>query len=302
MKNYAMLAAPLLLCGLAACTGTPANGRIPGSTYQLEELNKARPVGTPFTQALTANYRVLAQAELDEHDWNSQQMFAKKGLVAAEGRVPLPEMLSDWYIADKTAEYDLQVARGRLMAMLNSDAQTWAPQWSAAALTNFDCWIQEQNEGWQMDEIAACRAAFMTSMQQISAGPRMATIQPATPPAKGTTTSTNPANYLVFFDFDKSDLLSEAHRIITSALNTIADNPQGMVKITGYTDTSGTPGYNDRLSTRRGDAVAQALIQGGVAANRISVDGKGESALFVQTADGVREPQNRRATIELMGK
>ena len=300
MKSYTMLAAPLLLCGLAACNGTPTNGLIPGSTYQLEELNKARPVGTPFTQALTANYRVLAQAERDEYDWNSSQMFAKKGLVAAQGRVPLPERLDDWYIADKAAEHDLRIARGRLMTMLDSDAQTWAPQWSANALTNFDCWIQEQNEGWQMDEIAACRGAFMTHMQQISAGPRMGASQPA--PAKEMTPSTKPTNYLIFFDFDKADLLPEARGIIASALKAINAEPQGMIKVTGYTDTSGTSSYNDKLSARRGNAVEQALLRGGIAADRISVDSRGESDLFVKTPDGVREPQNRRATIELMGK
>lgn len=300
MKNNMMLAAPLLLCGLAACNGTPTNGLIPGSTYQLEELNKARPGGTPFTQALTANYRVLAQDERDEYDWNSSQMFAKKGLVAAEGRVPLPEKLDDWYIADKTAEKELHIARGRLMAMLDSDAQTWAPQWSAAALTNFDCWVQEQNEGWQMDEIAVCRGAFMTNMQQIAAGPRMDVAQPA--PAKGAAVNTKPTNYLVFFDFDKADLLPEARGIIASALKAINSGQQGMIKVTGYTDTSGTPGYNDKLSARRGNAVEQALIHGGIAAGHISVDSKGESDLFVQTPDGVREPQNRRATIELTGK
>lgn len=300
MKNYTMLAAPFLLCGLAACNGTPTNGLIPGSTYQLEELNKARPVGTPFTQALTANYRVLAQAERDEYDWNSSQMFAKKGLVAAQGRVPLPERLDDWYIADKAAEKDLHIARGRLMTMLDGDAQAWAPQWSANALTNFDCWVQEQNEGWQMDEIAACRGAFMTTMQQIAAGPRMGASQPA--PAKEKAASNKPTNYLVFFDFDKADLLPESRGIIASALKAISAEHRGMVKVTGYTDTSGTADYNDKLSARRGTAVGEALLRGGIAANRISVDSKGESDLFVQTPDGVREPQNRRATIELMGK
>lgn len=300
MNNYTMLAAPLLLCGLAACNGTPTNGQIPGSTYQLEELHKVRPTGTPFTQALTANYRVLAQAERDEYDWNSSQMFAKKGLVAAGGRVPLPEKLDDWYIADKAAERDLRVARGRLMTMLDGDAQTWAPQWSADALSNFDCWIQEQNEGWQVDDIAACRDAFMTTMQQISAGPRTGANQPA--PAKETKVSPKPTNYLVFFDFDKADLLPEARGIVANAMNVITAEPRGMVKITGYTDTSGTADYNDKLSARRGNAVEQELLQRGVAADRISVDSKGENDLFVQTPDGVREPQNRRATIELMGK
>lgn len=300
MKRHAMLAAPLLLCGLAACTGTPTNGMLPGSTYQLEELNKAHPVGTPFTQALTANYRVLAQAERDEYDWNSSQMFAKKGLVAARGRIPLPERLDDWYIADKAAERDLRIARERLMVMLDSDAQNWAPQWSADALSNFDCWIQEQNEGWQVDDIAACRDAFMTAMRQTSTTFRISTSPPV--PVKEAAARAKPSDYLVFFDFDKAELLPEARAIIARALKAINAGQKGAVKVTGYADTSGTTIYNEKLSARRSAAVEQALLVGGIASDRISVENKGETDLLVQTPDGVREPQNRRATIELTGK
>ena len=78
MKTYRMLVAPLLLCGLAACNGTPTNGLIPGSFYQIEQLNKTTPTGSPFTQALTADYRNLANYEKGEYDWNASRSSPRR--------------------------------------------------------------------------------------------------------------------------------------------------------------------------------------------------------------------------------
>ena len=52
-----------------------------------------------------------------------------------------------------------------------------------------------------------------------------------------------------------------------------------------------------RLSQRRAEAIKAELVKNGVPANEISVVAKGESQPLVPTADGVREPQNRRVQI-----
>lgn len=297
MKSYMKLAAPLLLCSLAACNGTPANGLLPGSVYQLEQLTKATPKGSAFTRALTENYRVFAQDEKDEYDWNAQQIFATKGLAAADGKVMPPETLEYWDVSDPAAANDLRMARIRLVNMLNSDAPNRAPQWAADALVNFDCWLHEQYEAWEFDKIAACRGAFITAMDKIAAPPKAAATQaPATAPAA------DPTTYLVFFDFDKSDLSPEASRIIANAAKAITAGRKTNIKVDGYTDTSGTAAYNLKLSVRRSQAVHGELIRNGVPASSIRIEGLGEGGLLAQTPDGVREPQNRRATIDLMGR
>lgn len=302
MKTYKFLAAPILLCGLAACNGTPTNGLLPGSVYQLEQLNMATPKGDPFTQALTANYRVFAQAEKDEYDWNAQQVFAKKGLLAAAGTVPPPERIEDWSFHDRDAAAvaDLQSSRTRLLTMLAGNAPARFPQWAANAQTNFDCWLHEQHEGWEMDEIAECRTQFMTAMDLISAQPK--TAMAAAPPAEKIAPAADPSIYMVFFDFDKSDLSPEARKIVASAAKAITAGHLTKIKIDGYTDTSGTSLYNTKLSVRRAAAVQQELAKDGVPASMTTIDGKGEGGLLVKTPDGVREPQNRRATVDLMGR
>jgi len=69
--------------------------------------------------------------------------------------------------------------------------------------------------------------------------------------------------------------------------------------VVGHTDTSGSNEYNLRLSMARSAAVKAGIGSNGIAAVAISTSGRGESELMVQTGDGVKEPQNRRATIDL---
>jgi outer membrane protein OmpA-like peptidoglycan-associated protein len=69
------------------------------------------------------------------------------------------------------------------------------------------------------------------------------------------------------------------------------------IEVNGYTDTSGTPQYNQGLSIRRAQAVASELVRDGVPRAAISIQGFGETHLLVPTGPGVREPQNRRVEI-----
>jgi outer membrane protein OmpA-like peptidoglycan-associated protein len=70
-----------------------------------------------------------------------------------------------------------------------------------------------------------------------------------------------------------------------------------MVQVTGYTDTSGSSRYNERLSVLRARAVAAVLGRDGVPPGAMVVTGHGENDLRVPTPDSDREPQNRRVEI-----
>lgn len=106
-------------------------------------------------------------------------------------------------------------------------------------------------------------------------------------------------SFLVFFDFNKSDITAEAARVIQQAADHAKRGGVSRIIVTGHTDTSGSPQYNQRLSERRAANVREALVRQGMAANSISTVGKGESDPLIKTGDGVREAQNRRAEIVL---
>ncbi len=105
--------------------------------------------------------------------------------------------------------------------------------------------------------------------------------------------------YLVFFDWDKADLTPRARQVVAEAAQATTKTQVTRIQVNGYTDTSGTPRYNQGLSVRRGQSVANELVRDGVPRSAISIQGFGETRLLVPTAQGVREPQNRRVEIIL---
>ncbi|SHJ50377.1 OmpA family protein, partial [Roseomonas rosea] len=105
--------------------------------------------------------------------------------------------------------------------------------------------------------------------------------------------------YLVFFDFDRADLTDRARQIIADAAQAVTSTGTTRIEVAGHADRSGTPQYNQRLSMRRAEAVAAELSRRGIARNQMSIQAFGESRPLVPTADGVREPQNRRVEIVL---
>ena len=104
-------------------------------------------------------------------------------------------------------------------------------------------------------------------------------------------------SYLVFFDFDRSELTPQARRIVDEAAQNAQAGRVTRIEVTGHTDTVGSDAYNIRLSRRRADAVASALEARGISASEIAIFAKGKRDLLVPTGDGVREPQNRRVEI-----
>ncbi|MCW5747194.1 MAG: OmpA family protein [Alphaproteobacteria bacterium] len=116
----------------------------------------------------------------------------------------------------------------------------------------------------------------------------------APPPPAPTT-----AQYIVFFDFDRANLTAQAVQTIKQAAAAAKAGNKTRIGVTGHADRSGSDAYNMALSLRRANAVKDQLVREGIPAAGITVVGRGESQPLVPTADGVREPQNRRVEIVL---
>jgi outer membrane protein OmpA-like peptidoglycan-associated protein len=118
-------------------------------------------------------------------------------------------------------------------------------------------------------------------------------VAPPPPPAP----TPQATSFMVFFDWDRSDLSQQALATIGQAAQAFKQRGSARITATGHTDTSGPESYNMALSLRRANAVKDALVRNGVPATAIAVVGRGEQGLLVPTPDGVREPQNRRVEI-----
>ena len=103
--------------------------------------------------------------------------------------------------------------------------------------------------------------------------------------------------FLVFFDWDKYNITPEGEKIIELAAQQYKAGGSVRIQVNGYTDTTGSYAYNQRLSERRANAVAARLAALGVARSDMAVAGHSFNDLRVPTPPGVREPQNRRVEI-----
>ena len=272
--------------------------------HAVNDMRTATPQGgTPFTHELTDEYRRLSNWQADDHVmWMDGAWFARKGLRAAKGEVVMPSAPvaapeGAWLRRGNLGETvqipadrvnELSAARVRLMAYLDGGGRTLQPVKAAHAQGIYDCWLLEEWEHYAsgkycIKEYPGLEAQFMT-----------AEAKPATSMAP-----TVQKNFQVFFAFDRSEVGEDAAQVIRKAADEAKRNNVIVLKLTGHTDSSGSTAYNQRLSERRAHAVMAELVKDGVPAAEISTIGDGEGGQLVPTADGVREPQNRRTTIIL---
>ena len=105
--------------------------------------------------------------------------------------------------------------------------------------------------------------------------------------------------FVVYFEFDKSNLTPEGAKVVSDAAAAFRAGGSAQVAVSGYTDLAGTQQYNIGLSKRRADTVRAGLVKAGVPNNVISESWHGKENPAVPTPDGVREPRNRRVEIML---
>ena len=270
---------------------------------EVSALNDVSVVGNAFTQHLTTEYQNYVNSELQSYKDHADSLhFSRKGLAAARGDMVMPEAVSDWNLLPGHAE-ELIVTRSRLVNVFALGAREMQPQLSAVAQARFDCWIEEQEENFQQDNISACKSQFLDALAQLEAA-----MPPPPPPAPEPVAEpfdvdpsepmkVENAKYIVFFDWDEHSLNPGANAILDAAAEEAKGRDLTSIDLVGHTDTSGSRDYNQKLSMKRANIVRDAMVQRGVNAGTLSVNHRGENELLVETADGVREPANRRTEI-----
>jgi outer membrane protein OmpA-like peptidoglycan-associated protein len=103
----------------------------------------------------------------------------------------------------------------------------------------------------------------------------------------------------ITFALSSADLNSSFYETLSSVALVLKHYNKTVVNVEGFTDTSGSNEFNMNLSQQRAQSVATYLMQQGIAPQRMIVQGFGETRLKVQTADGVKNPANRRVEITL---
>ena len=266
-----------LLLGLLSACATTGN---------LEELRQVTPRGTPYAIALTQKYLEFSEEEAGAHDWTDSSYFAEKGLMAGYGQPIIPEEIAAWDIAD-IYKPELVAAREKLTALIDETTQQNMPMQAAEAVYAYDRWIEELDEGWNQDSIAARQTAFYEALNALE----FAALE-----AKDKASIENTA-YLVYFGHNATAFDAASTQVVNQVLQDVSQNLPEEILIHGHTDSTGSEDYNFRLSEKRALRVLESLIKGGIPASILSYFAFGESDPAVDKGDSVAEPKNRRVEI-----
>jgi outer membrane protein OmpA-like peptidoglycan-associated protein len=264
------------------------------STSSLDQLSGATPTGSAFTQALFQNYAYLARSFGESGDTTGSlfdtasdssalaEAFATKALIAAKGTEVEPEPASS----------DAAASRDRLMRAL-AEGKDRFPTDAARAQADFDCWMLNSSVDSQRAAADQCRASFNNTIARLEADLHPHAVFVPSPAAPA-------ANYTIYFNFGSWTLTGEELTTLQQAIAAARAGQQTRITIVGHTDTSGSAQYNQELSVKRANVVAETLVDMGARRDAIQTSGVGETDLAVQTADGVKEAKNRRAVVTLL--
>ncbi len=127
--------------------------------------------------------------------------------------------------------------------------------------------------------------------------------KPAAPaPKKAAPAKPKPRTFIVYFDFDQSNITASEATQLAAAVAYYRKIGKAKIMLTSHADRAGTEEHNMTLSERRGETVAFALMDAGVLANDIKMKAMGESQPAIPTSDGVREPGNRRSEMVVVAR
>lgn len=289
------------------------------ATEQVPQMNATEMRGNDFNRNLARNYRDFSNFEAYEmYDWTDATLYADKSMAAAAGRPSTPDDLSKRHIAGANNLAELQNGRSRLMRALANGAAQKTPVNAAHAQADFDCWAEQQEEGWQTDDIAACKNAFSRSMlatetAMIPPPPVAQAPQPA-PVVMACDQNPNGTDKygklcqegVVYFAFDRYDLLvrgindnseqtaAEQSAALDLIVRQAVSANAARLDVYGRTDSSGPVNYNYGLSECRARSVVDGLKARGLPATiDVRIIPLGEYDQVQKTADDVRDAINR---------
>jgi OOP family OmpA-OmpF porin len=276
-KSLAVLALASAGLLLGACSASNHVGPVNIQSLRNAKLADASAAGSPFTAALTSEYRVMTLEAADkEFDWPNAYVFADKGLAAAKGWIPLPEDPAARDL-DPAVRDDMTKRRKDFVALLEGGARQRMPDVAAKAQAKFDCWVEEAEEGWQLAEIEGCRSVFIDLAARLVPAPAVSAVR----------------EFRAYFEWSSSQLTPDGVLAVQLASDYASTSGALRIALVGHADRSGPENYNMALSMKRAMTVADALVARGIARDRIHVRAVGESETPVATPDGVREPMNR---------
>ncbi|MBJ26729.1 MAG: hypothetical protein CL567_03605 [Alphaproteobacteria bacterium] len=273
-----------------------------------------------FNTELAAGYRDLAIFEAEEmYDWPDANRFAKKALLANTGQPPLPENPKDRVI-NTIYQSEVEKAYNKLNTALLERFADYSPLNAAKAQIAFDCWVEQLEEGWQFNHIAACRRKFDNAMLSVKNNStfleKVSNIEDKSRSQSQVSINDSENNTIrkcetsitgvnhkkplkLYFLHNESKLREIDNAVLIKMAKEVESGSISRILVIGHTDSSGTKPYNLKLSMKRATQVWAALVGNGVNPKIIWLSAHGELSTSVKNIDGSREPKDRRAIVRI---
>jgi outer membrane protein OmpA-like peptidoglycan-associated protein len=250
----------ITVAGLGACT-----------TALPPERTEA--LGPPYNEAVKQAYVQLAAQE--EPVLIPATAYRRKARDAMLGDMVWPDKVGSHPGIPPDSRPEALAVRERLVTALVANATERVPEDSARAVASFDCWLYELESRTRG---GSCEEVLMAALPKVETAAAAATV---------------PKDYQVFFPSGGAELDAQALAVIETVAQATRLAEPAEISVVGFADPTGSPSYNQTLSERRADSVAEALMRAGVPAERIVTEGLGPTATLT-------EPAGRRVDITLV--
>jgi outer membrane protein OmpA-like peptidoglycan-associated protein len=280
---------------LSSCATTPPqNGNLNAARASYEQA-----AADPFVASNAAVELRQAHQELDRAD------------AALRAGEPTPVVDHDAYLAQRRVEVAIETGRSARADKVIADAQIErdriviaqrgreaAAQRAAADQARADADASRAAAQQQLVAATQARQDAVSSQAQAAAlQAQLADLQ-----AKQTDRGMVLTLGDVLFDVDRSTLKPGADRTLDKVATYLSRDPSRNVLIEGYTDSTGSLAHNEELSQARADAVRRALIERGVASNRIQAHGLGPNYEVASNDSAAGRQLNRRVEMVFSGE
>lgn len=267
MKGLSRAIAAAAVFGAAGCTNL-IGGSL-GGTFTAENWLNSEVGGSGFNGALAREYQQLAALNANSDvNWLDATVYRGKS-EAAEAGSPMPLFMP----SDYGVNGELEALRADVIAAAGDHA-SGRPEECAEMYAMYDRLVETAYQSPGLDRVAA-RAQFDSAY----------------------TSCVGVSDMVVYFGFNRADLTAAADAVIQDIVGGIGSTDA--VSVVGHTDTVGGLAFNQRLSERRANTVANRMVDLGVSSAQITTAGRSWTEPAVETGPNVREPLNRRVEISV---
>lgn len=261
---------------------------------QAQELRDGAGAASPALRAYVNQlYRMQSFDEDSSYDVGDSTYLYAAGKRAISGYPLLPRPVSDVKVfRSGLTEQDLVGGHQLLINALNNNEPQKHPKEFARALVYYDCWsVHQSAEADASHNMTDCRKKFGQYINMLDTSTQAKVVP-------GTVTMKLKEVFRVYFAHDHYDLTADAKGKLDAARNQLTRADYGKLYLGGHADTTGSHSYNDALSRKRAQTVADYL---GLSPDKFEIVERayGETNLPVPTADDVHEPRNRLVTISI---